>query len=299
VGDPHEDDDRIARQSAAEASAAGLGLIVGSATGGPIGVIMGAALGPPLVRVFRRLEAELGSRVLGRRQAARIGTAWRVALEQIAERLERGERPRAEYLDDGPDDSSDADELLEEATRIAAESADERKAALLGRGYASILFSHEITPADARYFCRLVERLTYRQLVAVAVVAEAGDFDSDPFMQRYHKIIDAGDHLQLDPAVALELDDLANAHMIGIVERPEKRKNWIGHEAKVNHPFTLWGDDTPDPIWMRSIGRVRATPMARQLAELYADGISGDERQSWVTDAWRVIPREPLPPDAS
>lgn len=183
---------------------------------------------------------------------------------------------------------------MEEATRIAGDSADERKAPLLGRLYASLLFSPDLTPAHGRYMHRLVERLTYRQLVGLIVIADAADFRADPFMERYHEIIDAGNYAELEPGIGLELDDLADRHLIGVVERPEKRKDWVGHEPKVNSPYGLWGGDSPDSIWQQSIGRVRATPMGRRLAGLYGEGLSREEREAWLTDAWRMVSREGL-----
>jgi hypothetical protein len=141
--------------------------------GGPPGIAAGAFGGVAATRVIKRLGAELYARVLAPRQRARAGRAFGVAAERIQERTEAGEQARTDgFFDAEPGERAPADELLEGVLIQAANAYQERKVPHMGALFASLAFRDDISPAHAHYLLRLANRLTYRQLTAIAYFAE-------------------------------------------------------------------------------------------------------------------------------
>jgi hypothetical protein len=153
------------------------GAVVGAAIGligGPPGVVVGAGGGVVVTRTLKHVGSEIASRVLGPRQAIRVGAAFAFAGAEILGRLESGDEPRS----DGwfaPDDSTRAaaDEVLEGVLLNAADAYEERKVPLLGRLYASLAFDSTVDRGYANLLVGLLRRLSYRQLVLVALLGSA------------------------------------------------------------------------------------------------------------------------------
>jgi hypothetical protein len=161
-----------------------------------------------------------------------------------------------------------------------------------------------------RFLCKAFEALTYRQLVALAVIAEAldavalngSDTPARPgtegrFAGRFRSVrypAEGEGHAPvLDLGVVRELDDLATRNLIGIsTAKPGEERN---HEPPVSHPYTLWGDDDPDSIWRSSRDKVRVTPAGRELFELAGlDQIPEGEGDAFLDEAWVVAPWDSL-----
>lgn len=77
-------------------------------------------------------------------------------------------------------------------TRLAADSTDERRVPLLGRLYASLLFSEDVSPAHARFLARLAEQLTYHELICLAAVTptERDKPFLNAFRRDYHRAME-------------------------------------------------------------------------------------------------------------
>ena len=153
---------------AGAATGAAVGLV-----GGPAGVVGGAALGAALAGVLRRVGSEIRHRMLGPREAIRIGAATAFAGEAIVNALAAGRVPRDDgFFDQRSGVRAAADEILEGVLQKARDAYEERKVRHLGILYANVAFHPEISPQQSNYLIALAGQLTYRQLVALALAHE-------------------------------------------------------------------------------------------------------------------------------
>jgi len=298
----------MATEAAGGAAANALAL----ALGGPeLAQFVGPAAAPVFTQVLRRVSSELEARGLSPWRRNRVRTAWDFAAEAMKDRVDAGQTPRTDLFESQEGGEADgstrttAEELLEEICRIAGDAADERKIPYLGRLYASLLFVKDVSPSHMRFLCKTLEALTYRQLIALATIAEAcdavalngPDTPARPgiegrFTARFGSIrypTEGEGHAPvLDLGVVRELDDLAMRLLVGISDTKDGEER--NHEPPVIHPHTLWGSDDPEPIWQTSRDKVRATPAGRELVELARlDEIPAAEGEAFLGEAW-VVP---------
>lgn len=168
---------------AGAASGAAIGLL-----GGPGGAIGGAVAGVALTRVLKRVGADLKQRLLGPREEVRIGAAAAFAGATIQELLDAGLTPRNDgFFEAQAEERPAAEEVLEGVLLKARDAYEEKKVRLLGILYGQVAFHSEISPAHANHLIELGSRLTYRQLVVLAVAQDeagrprlrAGDYRGD------------------------------------------------------------------------------------------------------------------------
>jgi hypothetical protein len=173
VVDPPDDEGAEARrdgfvQDGADL-AGGLAAVAISAVGTPaFGVVGGVA-----VARLVRLGVEVWDRMIEPRQRRRASGAWLAAVGRAKEKEEHGDVPR----DDGflePDElgESPASELMEGAMIHAANAYQQRKVPYIGFLWSSILYRPDVSWEYGHYLLGLTDRLTYRQLVALAFFAE-------------------------------------------------------------------------------------------------------------------------------
>jgi len=153
--------------------------IAGAAVGGALGFLAGgpiAAAGAALAgSLFTEVLAEVASRQLSTREEIRIGAAAAVALSQVKDRLELGHQPRT----DGVASSSssvpaDAESLLEGVLLRAKAEHEEKKVRLVGNLFANVMFSPDVSFAEANHFLRIAETMTYRQFCIVSILHRRG-----------------------------------------------------------------------------------------------------------------------------
>jgi hypothetical protein len=197
-------------------AAVGAGLALTPFAGPPVAIGVTAAL--------RRVAIDLTQRVLTWRQAQRIEIAWDAMGERGQSLVEAGHRLRTDnFFTSEGDWPSPGEELLEGTLLHAANQYEERKVAWLGRLYAGFAFTPDLTAADANYFLKIVELLSYRQLVLLAI------FGGDEHRHALTAIAaerSAG-RRTAEPGVIAEVDGLANAGLLGI--RQDGR--WAGRAA--------------------------------------------------------------------
>lgn len=153
---------------AGAATGAALGLI-----GGPVAVVGGAVAGAVVGRVLKRVGAEIKQRVLGPREEVRIGATVAFAGAAIEQLTSAGRQPREDgFFEEDASGRIPADEILEGVLVRARDAYEEKKVRLLGILFAKIAFYPEISPAYANYLITLAGRLTYRQLVVMAVAQD-------------------------------------------------------------------------------------------------------------------------------
>lgn len=153
---------------AGAATGAALGLL-----GGPVAVVGGAVAGAAVGRVLKRVGADIKQRMLGPREEIRIGAAVAFAGDAIQQLVAAGRQPRNDGFFE-PDETGHipADEILEGVLLRARDAYEEKKVRLLGILFAKIAFHPEISPAHANHLIALADRLTYRQLVVLAVAQD-------------------------------------------------------------------------------------------------------------------------------
>ena len=254
-------DDRQAERAAEFIEGGGdlAGALAGGAVGslgGPAGLVGGAVAGVAVTRVVKCVGAELYARVFGPRQRDRAGAALYLAVERIRERSREGESPREDGFFEPEDfERSAGEELLEGVLLQAANAYQERKVPYLSSFYASIALRSDISPAYAHILLRLVERLTYRQLVALAFFVENAGSDELAQLQGRREV---EGRWPFADGLGRELEDLGGGDLglLGIAQA----------DGTVIRADRTWGHN--DFEQQHELGNVAPTPLGRDVYEL-------------------------------
>lgn len=145
-------------------------------TGSPELGVGAAALGA--TGAYQRVGAEIADRLLGPREATRIGAVLALSAETLKTRLDHGGVLRDDgFFDVPPDGRSDAEEVLEGVLRKAQAEYEERKLEYLARFWANACIDKTFGAADLNYLTKLAEQLTYRHLTIVSVAGKMANAD--------------------------------------------------------------------------------------------------------------------------
>lgn len=157
-------------------SAAGTGL--GLLLAGPGGALLGAAAGPVITSVVKLMAVEIKTRIIGNREEVRIGAALTYALIKIEEKFKEGNEINSKYLDDNLHNQtrSTAKETLEGILLTAQREYEEKKLKYIGNLYGNVLFK-EYNRAFIISLIRMIEPLSYRQLVIIKVIGDIDKYD--------------------------------------------------------------------------------------------------------------------------
>ncbi len=271
----NDDEQRVERGkeiaiTGAEMLGAGVGGALGT-IGGPPGIAAGATGGVLATRFFRWVGAEIAERLLSPREQIRIGGALAVAVARVQEREDAGETPRTDgFFESREGVSSDALELLEGTLLNAARSYEERKVQYLGRLYASLAFDASVSPGYANYLIRLLERLTYRQLSALAFIANT-ERESERILLGTDQL---GSGVVSASSIIAELGELGTIGLIGFQQS----------NGSVLTPASVWGEGRID---MHTIGQIGLTDTGRDLLRLSELRAIPDADQDEVVAALR------------
>jgi hypothetical protein len=199
---------------AIEGGAELLSQTLGAAAGivSPDAALAGPAVAWMSLPLLRR-AGEAVVNMVSRRGADRAGATLLVIRADAVEHAEQGETPRSDGFSESRDGyRPDSDELLEGVLMYAAASYEERKIVLLGHLYDGIAFDATVTTEEGHYLLKVADRLTYRQLVALAALQDPENSNrlATASYQR-----DEGSTSPTD-ALALELDDLADQGVLGV-----------------------------------------------------------------------------------
>ncbi len=185
---------------------------MGAVGGALVGGVPGAAL-----QVVSAVAAEIGSRSIGERERERIRLFEHEAVALAGERLDRGDKPRADDYFSPPRavasrlyapwgyPQAPVFELVEAGMLNAGRSYEERKVPYLAALTVALIFDDSFAPAYCHQLQQLAERLSYRQLVCIAIF---GRGNRDAAIQDRDRISD-------EHGIALELDELARDGLIG------------------------------------------------------------------------------------
>jgi hypothetical protein len=266
MDDERQDSDLSGELQSAGTDLAGalVGTGVGLVAGGPPGAMLGAALGVAVQHATRAIVGRFN-----RREEERVGAALLIMEDDARRRESSGEQLR----DDGFFDAHgalrpDAEELLEGVLRRSASTYEERKLPLLARLYSAVAHDQTISPSEGMYLVRIADELTYRQFVALSVIAHKDEYVRElAKIGAEHSVI-GGPHT--DPTMLRELSDLVDVRLVGISNN--------GRVGPLNNVF-----DGLRPRDKTSYGQLGLLPAGQQLvAATRADEIDVAEREAWL-----------------
>lgn len=248
MDDKRQDSDLSGELQSAGTDLAGalVGTGVGSVAGGPPGAMLGAALGVAVQHATRAIVGRFN-----RREEERVGAALLIMEGDARRRESSGEQLRDDGFFDARDElRPDAEELLEGVLRRSASTYEERKLPLLARLYSAVAHDQTISPSEGMYLVRVADELTYRQFVALSVIAH-----KDEYVRKLAQI--GAEHAVIggpsaDPTMLRELSDLVDVRLVGISNN--------GQVGPLNNVF-----DGLLPRDKTSYGQLGLLPAGRQL----------------------------------
>ncbi len=167
-------------KNGSEIAGAAVGGALGFLAAGPAGAAVSGVAGVLLAAGVRTV-ADFAFRQLSHREEIRVGGTAAFAINDIRERLERGDQPRGrDFFEPRDGERSSASELFEGVLQKAKNEHEEKKVRLLGNFFSNVLFSEEISLAEANQLLRLAEDLTYRQLCLLALVCRQTELKKLP-----------------------------------------------------------------------------------------------------------------------
>jgi hypothetical protein len=157
--------------------------IAGGAVGGALGFLAGGPEGAALLGVggtaagmaLKHIGQEVSERLLGPREAVRVGGVLAIAAGEIRHRIEAGESVRTDgFFEQKQTGRSDAEEVAESVLLKSQREPEEKKIPYMGRLLSSVAFDAEIGAYMAHQITKAAEQLTYRQLclLKLAVIKE-------------------------------------------------------------------------------------------------------------------------------
>lgn len=241
--EPGDSDGRRLR-NLIESSSDLIGAVAGGAiglVGGPAGSIGGAAAGVAITKTVRRVGVEVYDRLLVTRQQERVGTVLAVAISDAQAHAEEGEEIRNDgFFDAEEGRRSDADELLEGVLLQAANAYQERKLRHLGAILPSLAVRPDVSPADGHWIARLADRLTWRQLVVLAIFAEPPE---NRILQR-DVARDVGHAVGPTDGLSQEVEELGTFGLLGVVnskgEPSSAGSTWESAAGMWGVPMARW-----------------------------------------------------------
>ena len=124
------------------------------------------------VAITRSL-ALVADKAMAAREQLRVGSVAAIAVARIAERLEQGHPARPDFFSSDGLVQSDGERLLEGVLLKARDEYEEKKLRYLGIFYGNLTFS-EVSASVASLLIKTFERLTYRQLIILALIRRSG-----------------------------------------------------------------------------------------------------------------------------
>jgi len=154
-----------------EAFGAGVGTWIGLFLGPP-GVVAGSIAGVYLARGLN----EMASRVLSKREQARVGLVISFMASELQARIQNGEQVRQDGFFDNVEGRSSAEELLEGVFIKCKNEYEEKKIRYISKVYTTVAFDSTITPATANQILNNAQQLSYRQLTILACIGQNNEY---------------------------------------------------------------------------------------------------------------------------
>jgi hypothetical protein len=187
------------------ASAAGAlgGAAVGAVVAHPVA---GAAAGQAISRSLQAGHEAFFARRLAPDERRRAEILYQESKREIWQRFASGEQPADWVCTAIAGDRLASVEVLEHGLHEARDQYEERKIRHVAALLAFLFFNHELRTADVHHYMALAGRLTYRQLVLIAI------FANDPAQRHFpnETLLETGWIQRRDIGLVLELAGLAN-----------------------------------------------------------------------------------------
>jgi hypothetical protein len=260
-------------QGGIELAGASAGAAVGL-IGGPVGAMAGAGAGVVVTRVLKRVGAELQSRSLGPRQRIRAGAAFAIAIDEVDRKLQAGEQLPTEWMKEKEGGRREAEEILEGLLLAATDAWEEHRVRHLGLLYASLVFSQN-RPEYCHYLVTLAGRLTWRQMVALAVFA----CDQPTGFKLFEQ---AADVTIVETGLEAELDELGQSGIFGFRQQ----------DGSIARPASTLGGGR---LFGAEVENVVPTSLGQTLADsLMLDRIAKTDRQAMRESLEGRVPRRDI-----
>ena len=151
--------------SGLEIAGGAVGGALGFLAGGPADAALWGAGGAAAALALKRIGQEASERLLGPREEVRIGGVLAIAVGEIRQRLEAGERVRADgFFEQKQKGRSDAEEVAESVLLKSQREPEEMKIPYMGHLLSNVAFDAAISVHMAHQITKAAEQLTYRQL---------------------------------------------------------------------------------------------------------------------------------------
>lgn len=161
-----------------------VGFFLGGLIGGPGGAAGGAALGT----LTQKILVDLANKVLSQREKVRVGAVAFFAIQKITERLENNDSLRNDsFFQSETGAQSNGEQLFEGVLLKARNEYQEKKIRYFGFFYANLAFAENIAPATANCLLKIMERLTYRQMVLLSLIKREGPIDMEALRRFKHR----------------------------------------------------------------------------------------------------------------
>lgn len=162
---------------------AGGGAIVGFLFGGPLGAAAGA-IAPLLVTPIKEIIVDIANRYMSPREKIKVGMAAFYACSKIREHIENADKLRNDdFFEKKEMGRSDAEEIFEGILLKCKSEHEEKKTKFLSNIFANAAFSN-ISFAAANIVLGVAERLTYRQICLISLIARQENFFVDTIQLR-------------------------------------------------------------------------------------------------------------------
>ncbi len=170
---PEEDESlRKFLSGGAEIAGGAVGGAIGFLAGGPVGATVAGAASVAAAKALTAVGKEVSDRLLGPREAVRVGGVLALASDEIARRIEQGETLRSDgFFDAVVGQRSNAEEVAESVLLKSQREPEEHKLIYMGKLLSNASFNAEISAALAHHLIKAGEELTYRQLCLLSLAA--------------------------------------------------------------------------------------------------------------------------------
>ena len=157
--------------------------VIGLAIAGPVGAIGGAIFGPIIGKVFKKIGNELSEKLLSPREEIRIGATYSLALDEIQDSIKKGKELRTDdFYENRNGDRSKAETLLDGTLLKARNEYEEKKIKYYSNFLANLNFDESISFEKGNTLLRIMEQLSYRQIVILGYFSNIENIDTNQWM---------------------------------------------------------------------------------------------------------------------
>jgi hypothetical protein len=187
------------------------GAVIARVGAAGVGGLLTATLGVEGAAATSEALAQAGELAVGwldERRGGRVERTLAAVSDQVVKRRAGGESVRLDFADP---ENGDAAALFEAVVAAAADSAEDRKCAVVANIYASLAFDNNSSIDDALLYIRRVRDTSWRQLVALQYLADESRTEERELAAVKGEEGDA----KASAPVAAEMEELAEA--LGLV----------------------------------------------------------------------------------